>query len=244
MKLGVVRFSAKELRSIHRDHLGFLVAASHASNELRSLAVYVLFEEKMLDLNDAERWFVLIRQLTLLRFFISKILEFHELCVKYIANIRRTFPATGRALREKYRPIAQRVEKERWARKLRNKVSFHYDREHVLAGLETLPAETSLCLIVGPYNGVTAFGFAEEIVSVPIFKEAGGGDLEKGIGRASDFAFETHTAIADFVADAIIQQFESVGLFRLTEESELRDSHCAEEGSFEMPITMSPHIEH
>src|SRR5215216_2980688 len=76
MKTWIFRFTAKQLRAVHSDHLGFILASSHCCNELTSVSPYLIFEHELEEANEVEKAFILIRFFTLVRFQIAKIFEY------------------------------------------------------------------------------------------------------------------------------------------------------------------------
>lgn len=240
MKIHAFRFTAKQLRGFDPDHLGFVIAACHCCNELRAFTLYVIFEADSVRLLEAEKAMVTVRQLTILRSAVSKILEFDDCCLKYLKRIRTGYPELWGEMQSFYKPISDKIRAQAWARRLRNKVSFHYDQKYAFDSLSNLSESTDLSILLGPTDGLTVFSFAEEIVSTPIFVEAGDGDLKRGVETASEFAIEMQRKLTNFVAYVLTNSFKSAGLFQRDESVELRESYGAREGSVEIPIWFIP----
>ena len=95
---------------------------------------------------------------------------------------------------------------------MRNKISFHYDRDYSLAAVGKLDDDHPLKLIVGRIKGITLFDFAEEIVARPTFEEAGGGDIGRGMDVANKFIVDLVGAITSFHARATISMFKAFGM--------------------------------
>jgi hypothetical protein len=238
MKVGVIRFSSKLLGRIHPDHRGFIIAAAHCSNELLAISPYLLFENDRADLNEVEKSIVTVRQLTLVRFLISKIVEFDDLVQKYIGRLKKTFPQAAAKVIADYKPISRSINAATWSRKLRNKISFHYNQQHAEESFSKIVDDTALNVIAGPHRGFTSYTFAEEIVSRPFFEDVGGGSFERGLETALDFITDVEWKIADFVTTSIIKHFEARGLMSESEKMELRDEFCASPNSLHIPLAV------
>src|SRR5713101_2933401 len=122
----VFRFDAKKLRAIPTRYLGFLVASGHCCNELAILLPYVIFEHDLKRANDFEAAFILTRKYTIDRILISKIVEYGELCLKFFKGGDGSSDPLLMQLSKNYEPIAAKIKFAKWARILRNKISFHY----------------------------------------------------------------------------------------------------------------------
>jgi hypothetical protein len=234
----IFSFDAKKLRAIPRRYLGFLVASGHCCNELSILLPYIIFEHDLTDANEFEAAFIQTRKFTIDRVIISKIVEHGELCAKFLAN---TEPADEHLLELKrtYEPIAGKIKSAKWARTMRNKISFHYDPEQALSALDLLDDSHPLRLMAGTLKGLTLFEFAEEITSRPIFETAGGGDIGSGIDAALIFIRDLVGEITTFQSQATIAMFKSFGMISERVQTELRDQYCAAPGEVWMPISVS-----
>ena len=237
MKTWTVRFTAKQLRSIHPDHLGFILASSHCCNELTSVSPYLIFEHDLAKANEVEKAFLLIRFFTLVRFQIAKIFEYRDLSNGYVAKIRKTFPATAEKLGQRSAVITRRIRAARWAETVRNKVAFHFDAAYALQALANLTPDHELSFVVGRMRGVTAFDFADRILAGAMFLEAGGGDTDAGRDVVKTWTIELQNQIADFHAQTMEELFQQYGLLRKREETELRDCYCAAPGSVAVPLS-------
>jgi hypothetical protein len=225
------RFTAKQLRSIHPDHLGFILASSHCCNELTSVSPYLIFEHDLEAANEVEKAFIHLRFFTLVRLQIGKFVEYRDLCNKYVGAIRKTFPATARKIGVRSSAISRRIKAARWAETVRNKVAFHFDTNYALGALDKVDAEQKLKFIVGRMRGVAAFDFADRIIVNSMFLEAGAGDESKGEHIVLKWASGLQRQIADFHAETMQELFAQYGLMKTHEEMELRDDYCANPGS-------------
>jgi hypothetical protein len=237
MKIWRVRFSAEQLRSIHHDHLGFILASSHCCNELNSVSPYIIFEQNLEELNQAERSFIQIRLFTVIRFQIAKIFEYRDLCNTYISNIRKTYPATAKKLESKSKIISRRIAAAHWAKTVRNKVAFHYDASYALDCLKAAPADQELYFFAGQIRGLTAFDFADRILVNSMFADAGGGDTSKGRDVVMQWSIELQSLITKFHAETVGEIFKFAGLWKNQEEMEIRDKYCAVPGTTCIPLS-------
>jgi hypothetical protein len=237
MKTWIYRFTAKQLGSMHPDHLGFILASSHCCNELMTLASYFIFEHRGESANEIEKSFIDIRFLTLVRMQIGKIFEYRDLCNGYVKQIRKTFPSTADKVAERSRIISRQIGSARWAETLRNKVAFHFDASYALDCFKKVPDSVNLNFIVGRMRGVTAFGFADRVLAASMFSEAGSGDAEAGKDIVREWAIGLHIKILDFHAQTMDDLGRQYGLLGKCEESELRDEYCGTRGKTCIPLT-------
>lgn len=235
----VFRFSAEQLRAIPPHRLGFLIASGHCCNELVLLLPYIMFEHDLRRANDVEVAFILSRKFTIDRILISKIIEYGNLCAKLFRNTRGSSDHLVHELKEAFSPIAERIQASKWARILRNKISFHYDPDHALNALASLQNEHPMRLIAGTIKGVTLFDFAEEIVSRPTFEDAGGGDIGAGMDAVNRFIVDLVGSITTFHARATISMFKSQGLLTERVQMALREKYCGSPDDFRVPISIS-----
>lgn len=239
MDVFLFRFSAERLRLVPPRHLGFLVASGHCCNELVVLLPYTLFEHDLGDANEIESAFILTRRFTIQRTLISKIVEYGELCEKLFKEMDQAPDALLAEWRKEFEPISAKLKSAKWARILRNKISFHYDPKHALDALLKLENEHPLRLIAGRIKGLTLFDFAEEIVSRPIFEEAGDGDIGKGMDVANRFIVDLVGRITAFHAKSTISAFTRYGMISTREQSQLRKNYTAAPGEVRVPLSLS-----
>jgi hypothetical protein len=142
-------------------------------------------------------------------------------------------------LKKAYEPIAEKIRSAKWARIMRNKISFHYDPEQALNALDLLDDNHPLHLMAGTIKGLTLLEFAEEITSRPIFESAGGGDIGRGIDAAHAFIQDIVGEITRFQSQATIAMFKSFGMISERIKTELRDQYCAAPGEVRIPISIS-----
>lgn len=237
MEITAFRFTAKQLRSIHKDHLGFILASSHCCNELTSVGPYIIFEHDSETANEVEKSFILLRFFTLVRLQVAKIFEYRDLCNRYVKGIRATFPATAKRVSEQVKPISRKIDSARWAQTLRNKVAFHFDASYVVQALEQASPDDGLAFFVGRIRGLTSFDFADKILVNSMFTEAGKGNSELGNQIVLEWATDLRQDISAFHAKNMIEIFDSYGLLSKREKVELRDSYCAAMGTTTIPIS-------
>jgi hypothetical protein len=237
MKVSIFRFTAKQLQSIHPDHLGFVVASSHCCNELICVMPYIIFEQDIQKANDVEEALIKIRFFTIVRLQIAKIFEYRDLCNNYIAKIRTTFPAMAAKLQNESKQISRRIKAAKWAETVRNKVASHFDEAYALDAVKSLPADTSLAFIAGNLHGLTAFDFADRAIVKAMFVDAGSGDEEAGKEAVLRWTIDLQKQITTFHADLIISVFQQHDIFRHEEKAEIRDEWCADPGSIAIPLS-------
>ena len=235
----IFRFDVKKLRAIPRRYLGFLVASGHCCNELSILLPYIIFEHDLRDANEFEAAFIQSRRFTIDRVIISKIVEHGKLCSKFFGANRSSSDAQLLNLEQNYEPIAKKIKAAKWARIMRNKISFHYDPDHALGALDLLEEEHPLRLMAGTIKGLTLLEFAEEITSRPIFEAAGKGDIGSGMDTAHAFIRELVGDITSFQAQATTSMFKAYGMVSERIQTELRDRYCAAPGEIRTPISIS-----
>lgn len=234
----VFRFNAKKLRAIPSRYLGFLIASGHCCNELAILLPYIIFEHDLKRANEVESAFILTRKFTIDRILISKIVEYGDLCAKFFKELNRSSDRFVGELSQSYEPIAAEIKSAKWARILRNKISFHYDQEHALKALGNLDDDHPMRLIVGRIKGLTLFDFSEEIISRPIFESAGNGDIGGGMDVANRFIVSLIDSITTFHAQATISMFRAHGMVSERVQSELREEYCAAPGEICVPVSI------
>ena len=235
----VFRFTAKRLRAIPSHYVGFLVASGHCCNELAILLPYIVFEHDLKRANDFEAAFILMRRLTIDRILISKIVEYGELCSKFFKGAEGSSDPLLFELSKNYAPIAAKIKSAKWARILRNKISFHYDPEHALAALGRLDYDHPLRLMAARIKGLTLFEFAEEIVGRPIFESAGNGDIGRGMDTSNAFILDLVSAITSFHAETTKLMFSAHGMVSERIQTKLRERYCAAPGDLRVPLSVS-----
>ena len=179
------------------------------------------------------------RKFTIDRILISKIVEYGNLCQKFFDDNKGSQEQLLLELSKNYEPIGAQIKSAKWARILRNKISFHYDYQQAKSALNKLDDAHPLQVIAGKIKGVTLFDFAEEIVSRPIFEAAGNGDIGKGMDVANAFIVGLVNSITSFHAKATIAVFRSFGMLSERVQSKLRDKYCAAPGEIRIPISLS-----
>lgn len=237
MDISIFRFTAKQLQSIHADHLGFVIASSHCCNELTSVLPYIMFEQDIEKANEVESTLINIRFFTIVRLQISKIFEYRELCNEYIGKIRKTFPALASRLQDESGSISRSINKAEWAKTVRNKASFHFDASYAMDVFKKLPPDTSLTLLAGNLRGLTAYDFADKAIVQAMFVEAGGGDEGAGKTVVLRWTMDLQKQITTFHAEIIKHIFEQLGIFQKQEKASVRDEWCATPGTLGIPLS-------
>jgi hypothetical protein len=231
------RFTAAQLRP--SPYLGFLIASGHCCNELAILLPYIVFEHDITKSNDAETSFILTRKFVIDRILISKIVEYGDLCSRFLRDNNNSADDILIGIAENYEPIAVMLRAAKWARILRNKISFHYDREHALASLSRLEDDHPLKFVAGRIKGLTLFDFAEEIVVRPIFEEAGSGDIGAGMDVAQKFILKLINSITSFHAQTTKCVFGRFGLITELVQTTLDETYCGNPDENRIPISIS-----
>ncbi|HEY5305517.1 MAG TPA: hypothetical protein VIJ52_02450 [Pseudolabrys sp.] len=241
MKVTVFRFTAKQLQSIHSDHLGFIVASSHCCNELICVMPYIIFEQDIKKANETEEALINIRFFAILRHQIAKIFEYRDLCNNYIAKIRTTFPAAATRLQNESKQISRSIKAAKWAETVRNKVVSHFDEAYALNAVKSMPEDTELTFIVGNLHGLTAFDFADRAIVRAMFVDAGVGDEEAGKTAVLRWSVDLQKQITTFHAGLVKNIFHQHGIFQNKDMVEIRDQWCAAPGSIAIPLsTLKP----
>jgi len=233
------RFSAQQLRAIPPHRLGFLIASGHCSNELAILLPYIIFEHDLTRANDVEVAFILTRKFTIDRIIISKIVEYGNLCSKFFRHSKGSSDQLVQELQKEFAPIEEKLRAAKWARILRNKISFHYDPDHAMAALAALDFAHPLRLIAGRIKGLTLFDFAEEIVSRPTFEAAGDGDIGAGMDAANRFIVDLVGSITTFHARATISMFKAHELLTERVQLDIRERYCGSPDRMRVPLSIS-----
>lgn len=237
MKTWTFKFTAKQLSKVHSDHLGFIIASSHCCNELVAVAPFLIFEQNISKANEVERSLIAIRFFTLVFHQIAKIFEYRDLCNKYVGQIRRTYPGMVRVIGQRSSLISRQINNANWARTFRNKVAFHFDAAYAKQSLKNLEPDFELKFIVGRMAGLTAFDFANSIVTRSLFKDAGNGDENLGRETVIKWATALQKDIQSFHAEIMGRIFKQYGLLQNSEETELRDAYCADPDSNSIPLS-------
>jgi len=202
-------------------------------------SAYIIFEHDLTNASEFEAAFIQTRKFTIDRVIISKVVEHGEPCSKFFKANKDPSDAQLLELKKAYEPIAAKINSAKWARVMRNKVSFHYDPEQALNALDLLDDSHPLRLMAGTIKGLTLFEFAEEITCRPIFESAGGGDIGRGMDAAHLFIRDLVGEITKFQSQATITMFKSFGMVSERIQTELRDRYCAVPGEVRMPISIS-----
>jgi hypothetical protein len=235
----IFRFKVDDLRKIESRALGFLISSGHCCNELVALLPYIAFEQSLNNANEVEGALILARRYTIDRIIVSKIVEYDELCGKFFRETASVCDELYDGLKREYDLISATIKAQKWARILRNKASFHYDEKYATDSLRKLDGDHPLRMIMGRMSGITLFEFSEEVLSRPIFEEAGSGDIGKGMEVVNRFILESIRAIRDFHARSMIGAFKKYGLVTERETTELREKYCGSPGVDYVPISIS-----
>ena len=237
MEVSLFHFSAKQLQTIHTDHLGFLIASSHCCNELICVMPYIIFEQDIEEANEVERALINIRFFTIVRHQIAKIFEYRDLCNDYVGKICKTFPSLAESVQEETKLISRQIGTAKWAQTVRNKVAFHFDGQYAAEILSRTPPDQELAFIAGRYRGLTAFDFADRIIVEAMFLDAGNGDRDVGQDTVKQWTIELQRQIEQFHAKIVGQIFKQYGIFQNEEISEIRDTWCAVPGQIAIPLS-------
>jgi hypothetical protein len=239
MEAHIFKFTADDLRKIERHVLGFLISSGHCCNEIVALMPFIVFEHALEDTNEVEAALILARRYTVDRIVVSKIVGYDEMCSKFFRSHRARTDNFYLTMQGDYGLISDTIKAKRWARLLRNKTSFHYDEEYASTSLDRLDSVHPLRMIVGRISGITLFEFSEEVLSRPIFEEAGLGDIGKGMTAVNQFILESIAAIRKFHSRSMIAAFRQYGLMTVREISELREYYCGIPGTDHIPLSIS-----
>ena len=235
----IFRFNVDDLRKIESRALGFLISSGHCCNELVTLLPYIVFEQSLNNTNEVERALILVRRYTIDRIIVSKIVEYDEMCDKFFRENDLVGDDLYDGLKREYDLISATIKAQKWARILRNKASFHYDEKYATESLRKLDGDHPLRMIMGKMSGITLFEYSEEVLSRPIFEEAGAGDIAKGMEVVNRFILESIRAIRDFHARSMIDAFKKYGLVTERESTELREKYCGSPGADYVPLSIS-----
>jgi hypothetical protein len=200
---------------------------------------YIVFEQSLKGANEVEAALIIARRYTVDRIIVSKIVEYEELCGKFFREPLSVGDDLYDGFKREYDLISATIKAQKWARVLRNKTSFHYDEKYATDSLCKLDGNHPLRMIVGRMSGITLFEFSEEVLSRPIFEEAGSGDIGKGMDVVNRFILESIRAIRDFHSRSMISAFKKYGLVTERESAELRDKYCGAPGVDYVPISIS-----
>jgi hypothetical protein len=237
MEVSLFRFSAKQLQSIHPDHVGFLIASSHCCNELICVMPYIIFEQDIEHANEVEKAIINVRFFTIVRHQIAKIFEYRDLCDAYLGKVRKTFPAMAGTVQKEAGLISRQINSAKWAKTIRNKVAFHFDATYAADILSHTPADQELIFIAGKYRGQTIFDFADRMIVHAMFLDAGNGDREVGEEVVKKWTIEIQRQIEQFHANIVGRIFDQSGIFRDKEIGEIRDAWCAVPGQIAIPLS-------
>lgn len=138
METYVFKFSADDLRKIDSRVLGFLISSGHCCNELSAMMPFIAFEQSLQGANEVESALILARRYTIDRIIISKIVEYRILCEKFVGHQREVSSSFISSLKSDYEATVRVLAVPKWAKILRNKVSFHYDEKYALESLAEL----------------------------------------------------------------------------------------------------------
>jgi hypothetical protein len=216
-----------------------MIASGHCCNEIAILLPYIVFEQEQIDANEFESAFILCRRFIIDRILISKIVEYGDMCSRFFDDNQDSADTTLADMAKAYEPIEAQLKSAKWARILRNKISFRYDQTHALSALTELHDDHPLRLLAGRLKGLTLFEFAEEIVSRPIFESAGKGDIGKGMDVTNSFIIKLVSAITTFHAKATISLFKKHGMISERIQTEIREKYCARPGTVRIPLSVS-----
>lgn len=220
-----------------------MIAAAHACNELNAIRIYLIFERNDIREKCAEKPFVTIRQMVLIRHLAAKLFEFNRATLRYFGQIKKPFPAKFKVLQARYIPIAIRMRDYRWLDQLRNKMAFHFDESTYLDHFRSISDDQELSMMAGSMQGETAFLFAEEIVSMPYFSKVGAGDVRKGLEKTADFANRTSSEVIEFYSEFHIQIAKQYGLFRKQKTYEADPASIGTHGENFVPVFTSEPLE-
>jgi hypothetical protein len=235
-------FTKRELAQVHSVHLPYLIAGAHACNELNAIRLYFIFERNDLVEKSAEKPFVTIRQMVLLRHLAAKLFEFNKMTIRYFGRIKKLYPQKAKTYQAQYLPIALKMRNFRELSDLRNKMAFHFDEERYYDQFKTINDDQELTFTVGSKQGETAFIFAEEIVSIPYFSKVGNGNIRKGLEETAQFANKTTSDVLKFYASFHIGIAEQYGLLRKKRAYEVNPNSVGIYGKDFIPVFTSRNL--
>jgi hypothetical protein len=198
MQVRIFENSKDDFAALPKGKLGFLLASCHAFNEVSSLVPLTIFGNKDPNRNEAELAFLMVRQLTILRLLLSKLYEWNNICVQHKKTLKRKVLQDA-YFDENYGGVEEIFARFDWLPRVRNKLTFHYDRDALLEGFRRMEADTRLVFAAGKIQGLTVFGFAEEAASQGLISDLGNGDLQAGLRAAHDAALDLYRAMFNFM---------------------------------------------
>ncbi|MEN5080933.1 hypothetical protein ABE438_00475 [Bosea sp. TWI1241] len=231
-----VNFSAGDLKRIHPAHRGYLIASSHACNQINFSKIYHILENDNLVDRSPENAFIAIRQLNLLRFCISSIFEFNTLTSNYLGSIKEIFPTFAEKHKKSHAAIVRKISNERWVKILRNKFSFHFSATESLEMLENMPDDHGLYFIFGNSIGEVAYSFAEEIVSSNLAYGAGNGQIKAGSEKLWETMSNASSSIMNFHAILVSDILYQYNLNKDFEEIEAKNESYGSPGINFIPV--------
>jgi hypothetical protein len=200
-----IQITKADLTRIDPIRLGFLVTAAHTCNELSVLRTIMLFEMRDDQGSDAVKSYTTVRWMTLARIALSKIHEFDISVGNHIQELRKSDRGKADAFLTLKR---ERLGKglPQWVADIRNRLAFHFNISHVRECVSRIPDEAVLSFYMSESIGHTAFMFAEQAVSEPLFAELGADesgepDLSRGGEVVMSYMIRNISTIVEFVHD-------------------------------------------
>jgi hypothetical protein len=205
LKVTEVQITKVDLARIDPVRLGFLVTAAHTCNELSVLRTLMLFEVRDDQGSEVVKSHTTVRWMTLTRIALSKIHEFDISVRNHMHELRQSDRGKADAFKALKREKLGKGPPQ-WVSNIRNRLAFHFDISHVRECIDSIPDEAVLSFYMSEAIGHTAFMFAEQAISEPLFAKLGAGengepDLRRGGEVLMSYMIRNISAVVEFVHD-------------------------------------------
>lgn len=189
MKIRKIEFTKEDLFKLPANERVFLVYAGHALNELNMLSRLIVFAMPIRR-GEAERQFMVIQSLMLLRILAGKLHELWVLFGKvyYKSKLSSTLKdQLGEAGTKALQELNEYFSKELTSvTEIRHLHAFHYDPNQVDAGLANLGPKMSLDIYFDENSANTIYGFADNIINSSVMASIDAADSNKAMETIMD----------------------------------------------------------
>jgi len=232
----IVKFKSKDLKRIPEIIRGYIIASSHAINQINSIRIYHIFEDTRNVSKYPERSIVSVRQMCLLNYGLSSIIEFNKLTNKFLVKYKLMYPASSENLRKEYKIIAKKISSIPISERVRNKATFHFDIDEPNALLERISDNQELNFTFGHNKGSISYLFAEEIYHSNIAFEMSPKMLQHGSDNLWACYIEIFGMIMNFQSKFMMKILDQYGLFKRREPAKLDPPSLGIHGEVFIPI--------
>jgi hypothetical protein len=239
-EFAIVEFTAKNLKKIPKTQLHFALASSHACNQLNYWRLYIIFDRINDGIEETEKIFVSNRYFYNILIAASGIYEYRKLCCDFLENYKKNFPEDGKKLESKFQHIKEKIESNKYAWFIRNKLAFHFDSKVASDGIDSLDKNTMLRFAFGKRMGEFVFDFSSELIVEILAKKYFSGDKNAFYKDIMSFTNFCNSEIIEFNAIFLRDLFARYGLMNNVKTTNPPNGCFGHPTTHRIPVFLTP----